>query len=85
MQIETTKSTLTLYFDTPVKLQKWKDALTSILEINSKISKRRVSKARSQDRTSSQDNLFKGDQDSHVNGPQSISGKESVSNEIPKY
>ena len=64
MVIETTKSTLTVYFDTQQKLQKWKDAFNSILEINSKIKKRRLSKARSQDKLSSSQsdhNIFRGD------------------------
>lgn len=40
---------MTVYFDSPGKLQKWRDALSSILEINQKLKSRRLSKARSQD------------------------------------
>lgn len=56
MQIDTLKSNVLVYFDTPQKFQKWKDALFSILEINNKIKKRKLSKARSSDRAFSSSN-----------------------------
>lgn len=90
MQIDTLKSNVLVYFDTPQKLQKWKDALFSILEINTKIKKRRLSKgARSSDRafsSSNSINLRDGSQQSDVvqnvlsSFNQTLDGQQ-----IPKY
>lgn len=87
MQIDTLKSNVLVYFDTSQKLQKWKDALFSILEINTKIKKRRLSKARSSDRAFSSSNSVNQRDlgSSQLSGDIAPHMLSTMNQDVPKY